>query len=411
MRRLGLPLALLLLLTACGPEPPAPTAAEPPASAVPGVQVWTDWSQLTPREQEEEVYARWYEAYQGELRLGEDYGTLIPFAGAKLSGAWEDGYLYGLMTMDGRVVVDPVYSEVYATYYYEPSTGENGTFPAYVLVRTSGRTDGEGMPELEYAYMGREGGWCTDFFREELYGASSDRILYWADGQWELRDRTGGVVRRYSAEELSREADQWLEVQWCAGWACLYDYETAMNGELAVLNGETGELERWTKARWEELRSGCYAENGWTVRQEDGTTVLSRDGAEYVLPYQDANGYEPSVSGGLVIFWSEDGRSGPVYRLDGTELAPPGRYEFTGFYWDQLLTAEGSGLWYGMNRDGATVVLDGNGREIFVIGMDVGYTAGPWNGVLGLLEEDAASYFQLSTGNCILRISFHGEGE
>ena len=413
-RRCLLPLAaLLLLLTACetAVEPSPAVTDRPEPSTAPAVQVQTDWSKLTPREPVEEVYERWYEEYREELLPWEDYGTLIPFAGARLDGEWAAGYLYGLMTMDGKVVVDPVYSEVYAMNYYELATGETGTFPGYVLVQPTGELDEYGNPRAKYAYAGRNGSWCTAFSDDVMYSAGPDYLLYREAEQWYLRDQAGALVRSYTAGELGLEGQPWVNIEWCADKAGIQSDGTEGSGEMLVIDGRTGEVEQWTKIQWEEWQNGFSNWSTWVVQAEDGRTILRRGEEEYTLPYQDPNEYEPSVAGELVVFWSDYGQSGPVYRLDGTELVPPGRYQFVGFFWDQLLTQGGSCPLYGIDEAGNTVVMDQNGQEVFLIPAETLYTSGPWDGILGVLGEDMVTYYDLSTGACVLRISLYGEGE
>ena len=413
MRRLLLPLAaLMLLLTACEmAAEPSPAVTDSPApSSAPTVRVQTDWSKLTPREPVEEVYERWYEEYREELLPWEDYGNLIPFAGARMTGEGTTGYRYGLMTEDGKVVVDPVYSEVYAMNYSDWSTGQPGTFPGYVLVQPTGELDEYGYPKTEYAYAGRDGSWCTEFSDDVMYGAGPDCLLYREKGQWHLRNRAGALVRSYTNEELGLEEQAWVNIEWYGGKAGI-DSDSGISDGMPVIDHETGELEWWTRDQWEDWKNGLFGSRTWEIQAEDGQTILRRGEEEYRLPYQDPNGYEPAVAGDLVAFWSDFGQSAPVYRLDGTELVPSGRYQFVGFFWDQLLYQEGDCPLYGIDGEGNTVVMDRNGQETFLIPADTLYTSGPWNGIIGLLEEDAAAYYELSTGACVLRLSLYGEGE
>ena len=107
MRRQLPVLLLALLLTACA------GTQVPEEMPEPGVQVHTDWSHLGERaEPLPTVGGRWYADYTDRLIPRKDYGMLIPYAGLRLQDHWPamDGCLYGLMTRDGRVVTDPVYS-------------------------------------------------------------------------------------------------------------------------------------------------------------------------------------------------------------------------------------------------------------------------------------------------------------
>ena len=124
----------LCLLTGCTVNPwlavfetPAPettlsptteiTAAPettPPAASLP--PIYTDWSKLTPYEQEEPLYS-YSDHYCGSdpLRAWDGYGTLLPYVGVGLSaeGGFQMRYpLYGLMTARGELVTAPIYANI-----------------------------------------------------------------------------------------------------------------------------------------------------------------------------------------------------------------------------------------------------------------------------------------------------------
>ena len=148
-RILALVLALLScvgLLSGCGgPDPADPggsaqsgasASSEGSAQDQPaGPNVRADWSRLEGREkaaQPDRDGGRWYASYTGELIPGPDYGELIPFVGAQVYNfneyeyqgqpqAWYSNWpnpLYGLMTREGRIVVDPVYNSAYGANWY-----------------------------------------------------------------------------------------------------------------------------------------------------------------------------------------------------------------------------------------------------------------------------------------------------
>ena len=175
-------LALALLLSACGnpaaevtptptPEPTPTQTAEPtptPESAPVYSGVHTDWSKLEPYEPVKAVYTRRYEGFTDTLIPADDYGPLIPFAGTKLTvgeelaGMYDEGFeLYGLVTLTGEVVLDPVLTSVLLLEEYD-STYYVVSQPKVMLL---GKTvyDAEGHPEGRYALCARDGSWCTDF--------------------------------------------------------------------------------------------------------------------------------------------------------------------------------------------------------------------------------------------------------
>lgn len=79
-----------------------------------------DWSVLTPYVAGKTNY-RYFSPYGGKegLSPNPDYGPLLPYVGAEMSLS---GYvmdvipLYGLVTADGRIVTDPIYTEVLTNY-------------------------------------------------------------------------------------------------------------------------------------------------------------------------------------------------------------------------------------------------------------------------------------------------------
>ena len=122
---------LLLGGSACTPEMPEPDPSETSASVETqavlsdtgegGFSVYTDWSKLEVYQPPEEQYTRWYhEAVHELLPLEDGYGTLVPFVGSfPPDRSWGGVYQYGLMTMDGAIVVDTTYSDVWRMTYYE----------------------------------------------------------------------------------------------------------------------------------------------------------------------------------------------------------------------------------------------------------------------------------------------------
>lgn len=177
-----LPLALALVLTGCGrpaaeslpPQPfesveaPAPTAKPIPTD---GPYVYTDYSKLEDNSLQPDIYTRWYGEFTDHLIPSPDYGPLIPFSGDGAVEEWEvsDYAAEGLMTLDGKVVVDPVYSAVTQLSDGWEWEGYTDTYySAYILSRYAG--DGEG--DLFNAYndvssrlCALDGSWVTEEYR------------------------------------------------------------------------------------------------------------------------------------------------------------------------------------------------------------------------------------------------------
>ena len=123
-------IALLCALAACGRS-----AAEPSQNATATTEA-ADASQAEPKALSFQLPSlpdigaydgktkveRWYDTFQDHLTARDDYGTLIPFIGAMQDcgyieelqqGEARTAERYGLMTADGKIVVDAVYGQIY----------------------------------------------------------------------------------------------------------------------------------------------------------------------------------------------------------------------------------------------------------------------------------------------------------
>ena len=163
-------LALLLALPSCGG--PAESGATPTPAPVPETTetvptVYTDYSQLTPYEPLRAKYTRRYEDFTDTLIPADDYGLLVPFAGVKLTvtddrfgRGWEDS-LYGLMTLEGEVVADPVFTAAFVPSIWDESSWRFLTPDCLVLKKVV--MDEDGTPTSVAALCARDGSWCTGF--------------------------------------------------------------------------------------------------------------------------------------------------------------------------------------------------------------------------------------------------------
>lgn len=175
---ISLGLALALLLTGC--KAPAPAPSGPPEAAESLSPVYADWSRLTPYEtpEREEVYPR-RDGPRDALVPTPDYGPLVPFPGAVMTSSWYAGewvtsYLYGLMTLEGEAVADPVYSSV--TLLTRWNGGDTpDPLPAMVLTRYTGEKDPEtGEPVFRSALAARDGSWVTEEIYNLQYGSMGE---------------------------------------------------------------------------------------------------------------------------------------------------------------------------------------------------------------------------------------------
>lgn len=215
-RVIALALAAILLLTACGgpggegsappdtpdssetvtpapPDMPSPSEAvtstemdtpvpEVSPAASPSMwSVYTDWSALEPYEPPELIYQRWYEEPVHELRAVKGgYGTLVPFVGSFPPDlSWGGVYQYGLMTMDGAIVVDTVYSDVYRL-----SLGEGTRLPVLALMTTDPAADEEGWRYgiQRFGAAALDGSWSIPMKYDGIRAFSSEGFFLWGDG-------------------------------------------------------------------------------------------------------------------------------------------------------------------------------------------------------------------------------------
>lgn len=185
---LPLALALAAVLTGCG-QPAAESLSPRPSegvetsapenSAVPtpkpiptdGPYVYTDYSQLEDNSPRPDRYVRWHGEFTDHLIPSPDYGPLIPFSGDGAMEEWEvsDYGAQGLMTLDGKVVVDPVYSAVTQLSDGWEWEGYTDTYyTAYILSRYAGNGEGDlfnAYNDVSSQLCALDGSWVTGEYR------------------------------------------------------------------------------------------------------------------------------------------------------------------------------------------------------------------------------------------------------
>ncbi len=117
--------------------------AGPAGAADPGPNVEEHWSVLEETGRLPAVGSRWRDGPMEELTPGPDYGALVPFAGAAYylggyDGSWADdfpNYLYGLMTLDGCAVLDPVCDSISRLSWID-GDGQDQWLPVWKLARS-----------------------------------------------------------------------------------------------------------------------------------------------------------------------------------------------------------------------------------------------------------------------------------
>ena len=315
--------ALLLAGCASGEVPSAsssgagsPAASSPApssSSAAPASpQVRVDWSRRESSQrpiQPDVDGGQWFPEYTDRLRPGEDYGPLLPYlgglaysfqrreAGGETQEYWNDwaSSFYGLMTREGKIVVDPVYQYVYP-YSYQ-WRGEDISLPVLILSLADPQWRDSGG--RRYAAAAEDGSWVTDFEFLQYTNRGDQLFLLRPEGGTLLDSKTG-ARRDWSWAELGIEAveDSLNLVQWniglswtdhgvCVGCCPAGEWDQMDDIDLRVLDPETGET-FWVKNdQWLQW-SGEHAGLGWgepeNVVHRDGGLELTIDGQTYFLP-------------------------------------------------------------------------------------------------------------------------------
>ena len=159
---------LLLLATGCTSHPSDDEQPSPTAVPSSGPSVHTDWSALTPYEPFRTVGSRQSQEFMDTLSPRPDYGPLVPYVGSTASYtlSWDetassyDYDFYGLATLDGKQVTDPVFDSVFLISSYRDDVGLVSYTPFWKLVKTVETEEG---PQQRCAVAALDGSWCTGF--------------------------------------------------------------------------------------------------------------------------------------------------------------------------------------------------------------------------------------------------------
>ncbi len=256
MKRLTCLLILLtLLLSACNgasspilPSIPQSSATEPsttepiptePAPTI-GVHVQTDYSAYEPRKftpkftrlQSEPIY---------DLVPSDSYGKLYPFAGKENYVSYEDGFgysegfSYGMVTEDGCIVVDPVYSYV-----------SRMELPYWRLTKQEQSTEHEYIGVIRSAIASLDGSVVTKCVYERLYEDGNRILAIYGDQtlRFDLLDENLNVV--LSSDQL------WQSER-------LTDYRLEYSEGVLLLAYNTGVQDEYG---WEEVEHYFAYETG-----------------------------------------------------------------------------------------------------------------------------------------------------
>ena len=274
-----------------------------------------DWSRLEERTGRlpDTDGGRWYPDRTDRLIPGPDYGPLVPYVGGQAYSfnrwEWEGEVqeyfsdwptaLYGLMTREGKIVVDPVYQNAQPySYRWE---GEDRALPVLILGRAGPQWEKFGSGS-RYAVAAEDGSWMTDFEFLNYTNKEDQLFLLRPEGCTVLDSQTGSrkdwswkeLDMPASGEELSETLSfiqwvtglNWLDEGICLGQDMSSDSESWEKTPVRILQPETGEV-RWVEqGQWEQWQD-VYFDQRWGEREElfheNGGISLTVDGQSYFL--------------------------------------------------------------------------------------------------------------------------------
>lgn len=321
----------------------------------PTFDVQVDWSRLEGERtapQPDVDGGRWYPEFTDSLIPREDYGPLVPYWGSlaypvqrweDLTGEtleywfdWGDAF-YGLMTREGKIVVDPVYQDaVCFSYRWQ---GEELSLPVLLLCRSDpawAQTGG-----ARYAVAAEDGSWITDFEFLSYTNRDDQLLLLSLQGVTRL-DSATGAQRNWTWEELGvREEDisQTLDlIRW--GYGLIWTDHGVLAGtskeesggshsspQFRIFQPDTGEISWVEGEQWDAWRDEYFAQwlgRDWEMTQVGNRVTLSSDGESYVIPDAPVDCWYAEVRNGLVLLQSNS--SHLLCRLSDGELLFKGMY-------------------------------------------------------------------------------------
>ncbi len=167
-----------------------------------------DWS-LGEAEPLAEQYTRRFPEKNRHLIPSSDYGALLPFMGGRGVDGWMTYERYGLVTPQGEIIVDPVYSDVWQLRDYNGT--EELRLPVFVLEQMIPGTGG--TRERRCALAAADGSWVTGFDFRSLQVVGEKRI--WAialNGDGVMLDERGRELWRLPEKDKTGESASWEDM-------------------------------------------------------------------------------------------------------------------------------------------------------------------------------------------------------
>lgn len=353
MRRLRLPALFLAAAVLAGcTQAGQPDGSDP--SSAPSVLV--DWSRLetgTPPPQADIDGGRWYPEYTDHLIPREDYGQLVPYVGGSVYSIhrWTglDGQeqvssdlypatQYGLMTREGRIVVEPAYQ--YVTYASCYEQGEWNVLPVLLLSRADSEYE-QFCNGQRYAVAAQDGSWCTEL-EFWTYTARENQLLLLGRNGVSRIDAGSGTRKDWSWAELGvgeEEIPSIMEdVLWVLGFKWMdsgvflgqRDGEDGESLQVRLFHPDTGAVSWVPCAQWEETLTQWWGqrwpeEETWQRERSGDQLTLFRGAESHTLTVpQLAEQFSVGVMDGLaaVRMYDADGETSQamLFRLSDGEL-------------------------------------------------------------------------------------------
>ena len=411
-----------LLLAGCAGPAPASSQGETPPAASNGVE--EHWSVLGEREERlPAVGSRWSEGPMEEVTPGPDYGELVPFIGAvcHLYYPGEDDtafrdtyptYLYGLMTADGQVVLDPVCTSCIQM-SYDLESGGAQALPVWKLIRGDPSSEAPFGGEL-VALSALDGSWATPFQYRGAIGSPVGVFAGDSEGLALLDTAKGEEKRAWTWTQLGIDQPEyfpWLtgDAYTAAHWegGRLYLGVWGEEGETALLlEPESGAVTSMPAQEWYQHLETLYSQRTWegwvdVSASEGGTVTVSRGEASYTFPSPLPAVYYPYAIQDRVIFQDYVFGRLAVTTLEGETVLPAQEGQLavvetnSGNY--LAVQSEADGDWQLYNWEGRPGAILPGGPDSACQGV------GPLVEVRSL---DCAAYYRPDTGECVFRTWF-----
>ena len=143
-----------------------------------------------------EVYTRLSPEPLTALAPSPDYGPLLPYIGAVLPGEIWDYEQWGLVTRQGKIVVDPVYDSAWRLTCPDKDGTYSQALPIYNLCQTL-PVGPDGAYEQRYALCALDGSWITGFDYRFVTAVDQDHL-------WVVEENGDGVMLDANRKELWR---------------------------------------------------------------------------------------------------------------------------------------------------------------------------------------------------------------